>query len=102
MREVREETGLDAVVEALLDVDSIARWMRLDAADEPVDYHAVRIVYRISVTGGELVHEVSGTTDRAEWFDAAQLATIELSEIAELGLALAFGGPRPVWDPPAD
>ncbi|HEY3834215.1 MAG TPA: NUDIX domain-containing protein [Acidimicrobiia bacterium] len=102
VREVREETGLDAVVEELLDVDSIARFMRIDAADDPVDYHAVRIVYRVSVTGGELVHEVSGTTDQAGWFDTAQLAALDLTEIAELGLALATGRARPVWEPPAD
>ncbi|HEY1739244.1 MAG TPA: NUDIX domain-containing protein [Acidimicrobiia bacterium] len=102
VREVREETGLDAVVEELLDVDSIARFMRIDAADEPVDYHAVRIIYRVSVTSGELVHEVSGTTDRAEWFDHEQLAALDLTEIAELGRALAFGGPRPEWGSSAD
>jgi ADP-ribose pyrophosphatase YjhB (NUDIX family) len=93
VREVREETGLDATVDELLEVDSIARFMRLDASDEPVDYHAVRIVYRASVIGGELAHEVSGTTDRAEWFRAEQLDALDLTEIAALGVAHAFGAP---------
>src|SRR4051794_25657842 len=62
LREIREETGLDAVVGELLEVDSIARFIRMDASEDPVDYHAVRVIYRATVTGGSLVHEVSGTT----------------------------------------
>jgi 8-oxo-dGTP diphosphatase len=91
VREVREETGLDAKIVDLLDIDSIARVIRLEPEHEPVDYHAVRVVYRISVTGGELIHEVSGTTDRAEWFSREQLASLQLSEIADVGIAFAYG-----------
>ncbi len=98
VREVREETGLDAVIDELLEVDSIARFVRIDDAPTPVDYHAVRILYRISVTGGDLVHEVSGTTDRAEWFARDEIDGLQLNEIGQLGVALAFGLPRPSWD----
>lgn len=91
VREVREETGLDGVAEELLEVDSIERFVKLDESDEPVEYHAVRVVYRVSVTGGELVHEVSGTTDRAAWFRRDELDALPLTEIGELGVALAYG-----------
>ncbi len=90
VREVREETGLEAAVDELLEVDSIARFVRLDAAEEPVDYHAVRVIYRVTAIGTALVHEVSGTTDRAAWFSESQIAALRLSEIGDVGVRLAF------------
>jgi ADP-ribose pyrophosphatase YjhB (NUDIX family) len=90
VREVREETGFAVKVEELLEVDSIMRAVTLDDAD-PVDYHAVRLVYRVTITGGSLAHELEGTTDRAEWFAADQLGALTLNEIGHVGVRLAFG-----------
>lgn len=90
VRELHEETGLDGRVDALLEVDSLERFMKLDGSD-PVDFHAVRVVYRVAITGGDLVHEQDGSTDRAEWFTEAQLASLEITEIGAVGVSLAFG-----------
>ncbi|WP_221654396.1 NUDIX hydrolase [Actinotalea ferrariae] len=67
-REVREETGLEVEVGRLLGVDSV-HWPHLVAPDEPapLDLHAIRVVYEARVVGGTLRHELSGSTDRAEW-----------------------------------
>ena len=35
--------------------------------------HTVRIIYSVELAGGELHHEVHGTTDHAAWFDLADL-----------------------------
>ena len=84
VREVREETGYDAEVLELLGVDSQV----ISAADRigprPGALHALRIVYRMRVTGGELRTEVGGTTDDAAWIapdDIAGLARVGLVDV---------------------
>src|SRR4051794_31256308 len=61
VREVREETGLQVVLDALLTIDS--RYFRTNTAD----HHAIRIIYAAHVTGGTLAVEVGGSTDACEW-----------------------------------
>lgn len=76
VREVREETGLDVVLDGLLGVDSL-RVPHLVVPDEPapLDLHAVRVVYGAHPVGGELRHEPAGSTDRAAWVPLADLRT---------------------------
>ena len=64
-REVREETGYDVVLGALLGVRS-----GILEPGQTVSGHRVQtvgIVYRGEVTGGELAVEVGGSTDLAAW-----------------------------------
>ena len=86
VREVREETGYDVVVDALLTVDThevpperrhlaTDRWLR-----------AVRVLYRAHVVGGELAHEVAGSTDEARWIPLAEVA--QLPHASQVDLAL--------------
>ncbi len=91
LRELAEETGLVGEVEGLADVFSWSgRWRHPeDGADEA--FHAVQIVYRVRVTGGELRDEPDGSTDRAAWFDLDQLAALPLVRLAWDGVRLAFG-----------
>lgn len=66
VREVREETGYDVELDGLLGVDSHV----VRGADRIVpgaDLHALRILYRAHVVGGQLTHEVDGSTDEAAW-----------------------------------
>jgi ADP-ribose pyrophosphatase YjhB (NUDIX family) len=81
LRELTEETGLRGRIVELLGVDSVHRG----------DYHSVRIVYRTDVEEGAIVHEPSGSTDRAAWCTRTELDALPLIEMGKLGVHLAFG-----------
>lgn len=70
VREVREETGYDVQVDELLGIDSVVFTASPEGPVVPgrPDLHALRIVYRAHVVGGELQHEVGGSSDEAAWF----------------------------------
>jgi hypothetical protein len=59
-----------------------------DGVDEA--FHAIRLVYRVDVTGGELRDEVEGSTDRARWLTRDEARALPLVDLAETGLRLAF------------
>jgi len=88
VRELEEETGLVGEPGELLTVDSLCRVVSLPHAP-PTEYHAIRVVYRAVITGGELRHEQAGSSDRAQWHHAAEVASLQLTEIAELGVILS-------------
>ncbi|MFV0407247.1 MAG: NUDIX domain-containing protein [Propioniciclava sp.] len=78
VREVEEETGYEVTVDALLGVESdiIAE----DQRSQPNPHgplQTLRILYRATVIGGSLRHEVNGSTDQAAWFSPAQVATLD-------------------------
>ena len=88
LRELREETGLVGQMAGLLAVDSVHRAAHQDAHD--FAYHAIRIIYRTTVVGGVLAHEVDGSTDQAAWCSRDELATMPLVSTSELGVRLAY------------
>jgi ADP-ribose pyrophosphatase YjhB (NUDIX family) len=92
-REVEEETGYTIEVTGLLGVDSSRRTFR-DRFGRAVDHHAVRFVYEGRVTGGELRHEVNGSTDLAAWqgLDAVS----GLARVPMVDTALRMWRERPV------
>src|SRR4051812_34234682 len=57
LRELTEETGYDGVVETLVDVTD-RLFQHVDGADR---MHAIRILYRVRLTGGERRDEVDGS-----------------------------------------
>ena len=77
VREFFEETGLLVRDPELLAVTSDLR--RRDNADR---IHTVRIIFSVALAGGELRHEVHGTTDHAAWFDLSELETMNVAEYA--------------------
>ncbi|HEX6139467.1 MAG TPA: NUDIX domain-containing protein [Candidatus Limnocylindria bacterium] len=91
IRELEEETGLIGEVEGLADVFSwSARWLHpADGADEA--FHAIQIVYRVRIVGGELRDEPDGSTDRAAWLALEELPKVPLVRLAWEGVRLAFG-----------
>ena len=92
-REVLEETGYQVEIQELLGIHSrvIPAEHRIsDGAAGPL--HTLRIVYRARVTGGDLRHEVGGSTDRAEWFPLA--AVDELQRVKLVDIALSMAGIR--------
>jgi 8-oxo-dGTP diphosphatase len=52
----------------------------------------VRVVFAATVIGGELTHEVDGTTDEARWFDLAEVA--DLPRVSLVDVALGYAGLR--------
>ena len=84
VREIEEETGLWVSVRSVATVDS-------KHDDSGIrDFHAIRIIYQAAYEGGELRFEVSGTTDYCKWCSQDDLTSMELVDIAVLGVALAF------------
>jgi ADP-ribose pyrophosphatase YjhB (NUDIX family) len=90
LRELEEETGLSGTVAELVDLhDWSGRWTHpQDGVDEA--FHAIRLVYRVDVTGGQLRDEVDGSTDQARWFTHEEASALPLVDLAETGLRLAF------------
>ena len=93
LRELTEETGLSGEIVELADVDSWAGHFVHPEDGVATDFHAVRVIYRVSVTGGQLRVEVGGSSDACAWVARDDLGALTLVELAELGHRLAFGTP---------
>lgn len=88
VREIAEETGYSATAGELLGIDSkvIPASARFVPNTGPL--HALRIVYRAEVVGGEIANEVDGTTDEAAWFPLDSLPGHRV-ELVDLALRMA-------------
>ena len=84
VREVLEETGYRVALDGLLGVDSavIPGPARVDPSARPM--HAVRIVYRAHVVGGDLRVEQDGSTDGVAWHTPQEVDTLERVELVDL------------------
>jgi ADP-ribose pyrophosphatase YjhB (NUDIX family) len=82
IREFAEETGLEVTNPQLFTVTSDVR--RRDNGDK---IHTVRIIYSVELAGGELHHEVHGTTDHAAWFGLGELETMNIADYARAAIA---------------
>lgn len=89
VREVMEETGLEARVGKLLGVDS--RVMVREEVPEGSDpeLHTIRIVYRASVKEGPLQNEVDGSSDEARWVSMKELGSLRTLSLVQTGLRMA-------------
>jgi ADP-ribose pyrophosphatase YjhB (NUDIX family) len=85
LRELHEETGLTGRIVELLAVDSQTDARRGTGAP---DHHTIRILYRTEVACTPLVFERAGSTDRAAWHAAEDLAAMPLLPAAILGMEL--------------
>ena len=85
IRELEEETGLIGEIESLADVDSWSAQF-VDPRDQvATDFHAIRILYRVRVTGGELRSEVNGSSDACAWVRRDDLGDLPLVDLALTG-----------------
>lgn len=93
-REIHEETGYDAEVGAMLGID-VGHWpseVRLDGGER--DFQSLRLVYEATVTGGELRHEVNGSTTHAAWIALDKVAELNRVSLVDAGLRLYRERPR--------
>lgn len=91
LRELAEETGLAGEAIGLAGVDSWAGRF-IDPADGiEKDFHGIRILYRVRVTGGELRDEVGGSSDTCRWMRRDELTTLPIVDLVEVGVRLALG-----------
>jgi ADP-ribose pyrophosphatase YjhB (NUDIX family) len=84
LRELTEETGYVGEVEGLVGVGD-HMFHKVDGADR---LHAIRILYRVRIVGGELRDEPDGSTDTCRWFTPAETRGLRLGELARQALDL--------------
>ncbi|MGR0159367.1 NUDIX hydrolase [Paenarthrobacter nitroguajacolicus] len=92
-REVFEETGYDARIERMLGID-VGHWpgeVRPDGLLK--DFQALRLVYEATIVGGELTHEVDGSTTHAAWIPLEDIG--KLNRVALVDTALRLYRERP-------
>ena len=93
LRELTEETGLTGEIIELATVHSWTGRFVLPDDGLETDFHGIRVIYRVRVTGGELRDEVGGSSDTCAWVQRSELSRLPLVELAEVGIGLAFGAP---------
>lgn len=90
VREVEEETGLDARITGQPFIHSdTGAW---PFSGGPVEYHTVRFVYPMEVVGGSERPEVGGSTDEFGWFTPNEVEALRLGDIVERALRLEDHG----------
>ncbi|MGW0218009.1 NUDIX domain-containing protein [Micromonospora chokoriensis] len=85
LRELVEEGGQVGRVVELLGVDNLHNPAALGPEGRPLDWHGVRVIYRVLVdvpTDAVVTESAGGSTARAGWFTRAQVADLPLSDIA--------------------
>jgi len=88
LRELTEETGYVGQLDGLIGVsDRVFR--DVDGADR---LHAIRILYRVRIVGGELRDEPEGSTDTCRWFTRSETKGLRLGELARHALDLTLVG----------
>ncbi len=89
VREVCEETGLEARVGKLIGVDS--RVMIREEVPEGTDpeLHTIRIIYRASVKDGPLRNEVGGSSDEARWVPIREVKGLRTLSLVQAAMRMA-------------
>ncbi len=89
VREVFEETGLEARVGKLIGVDS--RVMVREEVPEGIDpeLHTIRIVYRASAIDGPLRNEVDGSSDEARWVPIREIKSLRTLSLVQVAIRMA-------------
>ncbi|MEV4821330.1 NUDIX domain-containing protein [Micromonospora sp. NPDC049274] len=85
LRELVEEGGQVGRVVKLLGVDNLHNPAALGPEGRPLDWHGVRVIYRVLVdvpTDAVVTESAGGSTARAGWFTVAETADLPLSGIA--------------------
>lgn len=84
-RELREETAQVGQIEELLAVSHRHHHDAVGPEGVPIDWHGVRVVYRVTVaspTPARVVESHGGSTAAAGWFEPRRALDLTLTEIA--------------------
>jgi len=90
LRELTEESGYEGEIIELADVSDRLFPGPIDGLEGRM--HAIRIVYRVRITGGTLRDEVDGSTDTCVWFTPQVAARLHLAELARRALRSVAAG----------
>jgi 8-oxo-dGTP diphosphatase len=85
LRELAEETDQVGQVTDLLEVSHVRNPRALGPEGYPIDWHAVRAIYRVRVeapTEARVTEAAGGSTERAAWFSLAEAAALPLTDVA--------------------
>jgi ADP-ribose pyrophosphatase YjhB (NUDIX family) len=85
LRELYEEAGQHGEVAGLMGVSHRRNPIAMGPEGVPIDWHAVRVVYRVEVPepGQPSVTEQDGSTAEAGWFEQAELPALDLTEVVQ-------------------
>ena len=61
--------------------------VRVNTTDRPLK--SVRVVFEARIVGGELRHEIGGTTDEARWFDPGAISDLPRVSLVDIALGMA-------------
>jgi 8-oxo-dGTP diphosphatase len=89
LRELAEETGYVGELDGLAGVSDRV-FHDVDGADR---MHAIRVLYRVRIVGGELRDEQDGSTDTCRWFTPSEARGVRLGELARQALDLQVPDP---------
>ncbi len=87
VREVWEETGYTVEPGRLLGIDThhVPAERRLHGVGP---MKAVRAIYGATIIGGELRHEIDGSTDEARWIPLSDVHTLDRVELVDVAIDL--------------
>ncbi|MCW3844617.1 NUDIX domain-containing protein [Micromonospora yasonensis] len=87
LRELVEEAGQLGRVVELLAVDNLHNPAALGPEGRPLDWHGVRVIYRVRVdapTEAVVTELAGGSTARAAWFAPEQVGALPMTDVAAL------------------
>src|SRR5262245_22938144 len=88
LRELDEEAGLSGRVDSVALVFS-------EVVEKPVTLpgplQSIAILYRVTITGGDLRNELDGSTDCCAWMTARELDGVRTVEIVDLARRIVEG-----------
>jgi ADP-ribose pyrophosphatase YjhB (NUDIX family) len=89
LREIREETGQDAVIGDLLTVVDMHNPRAYGPEQRSLDWHTVRAIFdvRVPEPTDPFVDLLGGSTDRVAWFTPADARQLKLNRLAQMVLA---------------
>lgn len=88
-RELAEETSQQGRITELIGVSNRHDPAALGPEGIPIDWHVVRVLFRVSVdapTEPRVTEEAGGSTEAAGWFGPAQLFDLPLTDVARLAV----------------